>query len=86
MGQIVDIHAELFKLPLKEVLSDAMHGDHTHFELITVTVKLDNGALGTGYTYTGGRGGRAILAMIEYDLIPFLIGKMLTMLKRLTIR
>ena len=75
MGQIVDIHAELFKLPLKEVLSDAMHGDHTHFELITVTVKLDNGALGTGYTYTGGRGGRAILAMIEYDLIPFLIGK-----------
>lgn len=70
-------HAEtrLYKIPLPEVLSDAKHGDHTHFELITVTIKLRNGLEGTGYTYTGGRGGRAIAAMIEHDLLPLLVNR-----------
>ncbi|MBT53262.1 MAG: uroporphyrinogen decarboxylase, partial [Mameliella sp.] len=65
----------LFDVPLAEVLSDAKHGDHTHFELITATVTLADGSEGTGYTYTGGKGGRAIAAMIEHDLAPFLVGK-----------
>lgn len=68
------VDARLFRVPLDEVLSDAKHGDHTHFELVTVTVTLADGSAGTGYTYTGGRGGQAILAMIEHDLAPFLIG------------
>lgn len=75
MPRIQSVTAALFTLPLAEVLSDAMHGDHTHFELVTATVHLDNGASGTGYTYTGGRGGRAILAMIEHDLAGFLTGQ-----------
>jgi L-alanine-DL-glutamate epimerase-like enolase superfamily enzyme len=37
------------------VLSDAKHGDHTHFELVTVTVHTSDGLKGTGYTYTGGK-------------------------------
>jgi L-alanine-DL-glutamate epimerase-like enolase superfamily enzyme len=75
MTAIQDVRVRIFDVPLDEVLSDAKHGDHTHFELITATVILDNGAEGTGYTYTGGKGGRAIVAMIEHDLKPFLIGK-----------
>jgi len=67
---IKKIESRLFKVPLREVLADAKHGDHTHFELITVTITLSNGMHGTGYTYTGGRGGYAILAMIEHDLAP----------------
>ena len=51
-----------------------MHGEHTHFELVTATVTLDDGSHGTGYTYTGGRGGRAIRALIQHDLAPVLIG------------
>ena len=74
-NNIVSVEPRLFKLPLAEVLSDAKHGDHTHFELITATVKLADGSEGTGYTYTGGRGGQSILAMIEHDLGPFLLGK-----------
>jgi L-alanine-DL-glutamate epimerase-like enolase superfamily enzyme len=74
MAAICSTEARLFTIPLPEVLSDAKHGDHTHFELITVTVRLDNGIEGTGYTYTGGRGGRAVHAMIEHDLAPTLIG------------
>jgi L-alanine-DL-glutamate epimerase-like enolase superfamily enzyme len=56
-------------------MSDAKHGDHTHFELVTVTVRDSEGLEGTGYTYTGGFGGRAILAMVEHDLRPFVLGQ-----------
>jgi L-alanine-DL-glutamate epimerase-like enolase superfamily enzyme len=75
MSKIDKITVQLFDVPLAEVLSDAKHGDHTHFELVTVQVHTSDGAIGTGYTYTGGKGGRAIAAMITHDLIPFLIGK-----------
>lgn len=69
------VTTRLFRVPLKEVLTDAKHGDHSHFELITVTIELETGEQGTGYTYTGGRGGRAVAALIENDISPFLMGK-----------
>lgn len=69
------VRAQLFRVPLREVMADSRHGTHTHFELVTVTVRLADGSEGTGYTYTGGRGGQAILALIEQDLVPFLIGR-----------
>lgn len=72
---IADAKARLFRVPLREVMTDAKHGAHTHFELITVTIRLADGSEGTGYTYTGGRGGHAILAILEHELIPFLIGR-----------
>ena len=37
------IRARLFQVPLKETLSDARYGDHTHFELVTATVALRDG-------------------------------------------
>lgn len=75
MSEVKSIDAKLYRIPLAEVLSDAKHGDHTHFELITVTLTLKNGRVGVGYTYTGGWGGHAIHAMIVHDLTPFLLGK-----------
>ena len=75
MNEIAQIDARLFNVPLDEVLVDAKHGDHTHFQLITATVTLADGRSGTGYTYTGGKGGHAVQAMIRHDLAPFLIGK-----------
>ena len=38
MSQIERISTQLFAVPLPEVLTDAKHGDHTHFQLITVTI------------------------------------------------
>ncbi|MEP0214552.1 MAG: mandelate racemase/muconate lactonizing enzyme family protein [Cellulophaga sp.] len=73
--KIKNVVAKLFKVPLPEVLNDAKHGDHTHFELVTTTITLEDGSQGTGYTYTGGKGGHAIKAMIEYDFASVLIGK-----------
>ena len=75
MSAIASIECRLFRVPLPEVMADAMHGDHTHFELVTATVTLDDGLQGTGCTYTGGRGGRAIRAMIVHDLVPMLLGQ-----------
>ena len=75
MSNITSINIQRFNVPLAEVLSDAKHGDHTHFELITATITLEDGSEGTGYTYTGGRGGRSIEAMLLFDLKPFLIGR-----------
>ena len=75
MAKIKKVVATRFQVPLDEVLTDAKHGDHTHFELIVVRILLDDGQEGAGYTYTGGKGGHAIAAMVEHDLAPFLIGK-----------
>lgn len=75
MSNIVSIETQLFQLPLAEVLVDAKHGDHHFFELVTTTIRLADGSEGTGYTYTGGRGGHAIAAMIEHDIAPFLLAQ-----------
>jgi len=75
MPKIARISARLFNVPLDEILVDAKHGDHSHFQLITATITLDDGSTGTGYTYTGGKGGHAIRAMIDHDLTPFLLGQ-----------
>lgn len=75
MPRITDLKSRLFRVPLPEVMSDAKHGDHTHFELVTVEVITEDGLTGTGYTYTGGKGGHAILAMVRHDLRDGLIGQ-----------
>ena len=75
MPKISDVSVRLFRVPIAEVLSDAVHGDHTHFELITATVRLNDGTEGTGCTYTGGKGGHAVSAMIRHDLAPMPLGR-----------
>lgn len=73
--KIASVQTRLFNVPLDEVLVDAKHGDHHFFQLITATVRLEDGTEGTGYTYTGGKGGSAIAAMIRDDLTPFMVAQ-----------
>lgn len=73
--EIAEVITAYYRIPLPEEMGDAKHGIHTHFELPVVRIILEDGSEGIGYTYTGGVGGRAICAMIEHDLKPFLIGK-----------
>jgi L-alanine-DL-glutamate epimerase-like enolase superfamily enzyme len=73
--RIEELTARLYRLPLPSVMQDANHGPQTHFELITATVRCGDGREGTGYTYTIGKGGHAIVALIEHDLRPFLRGQ-----------
>lgn len=48
------IRGAVVRGPLPAVLTDAKHGDHTHFQRPTTTVRFADGSEGTGYTYTGG--------------------------------
>ena len=75
---IQKVEARYYRVPLVEPLFDARHGEHSHFELITAHVHLADGSEGVGYTYTGGRGGRAIHQLIAHDLAPVLVGKSAT--------
>lgn len=71
---IETVHVERYAVPLKEVLVDAGHGEHSHFELVVCRIRCAEGVEGVGYTYTGGAGGAAIASMIAADIGPRLIG------------
>ncbi len=72
---ISSVVTEYYRVPLAEALVDASHGIHTDFELVLCRITLSDGKEGVGYTYTGGKGGRAIAALIEHDITPLLIGQ-----------
>jgi L-alanine-DL-glutamate epimerase-like enolase superfamily enzyme len=61
------------RLPL-EPQGDAGHGRIDSEELITLELHAE-GLVGHGYTYTIGRGGRAIRSLIDDDLAPVLVGR-----------
>jgi len=67
---------EVFQIDLEPhvVRRDAIQA-FTKQETVFVRIRTDDGAEGLGYTYTIGTGGRAIMALIQYDLAPHLIGE-----------
>jgi L-alanine-DL-glutamate epimerase-like enolase superfamily enzyme len=75
MAVIKTIATAHYRLPLPFVLSDSTHGDISHFELITVRLRDDQGVEGVGYTYTVGHGGGAVVRLLANDLAPLLEGQ-----------
>ena len=71
--KIEGIETAYYRLPL-EAMGDAGHGAIDSEEIITVKLRA-GGLEGHGYAYTIGRGGRAVYALIEHDLIPLLVGR-----------
>lgn len=71
--KIERIETVYYRLPL-EPFGDAGHGAIDSEDLITVTIHAE-GLEGHGYSYTIGRGGRAVYALIEHDLAPLLEGR-----------
>ena len=71
--KIEQIETAYYRLPL-EPMGDAGHGAIDSEELITLRLRA-GGVEGHGYTYTIGRGGRAIQALIDHDLAPLLVGR-----------
>src|ERR1700685_1830313 len=72
--RIASLDVALYRIELPVPLSDSTHGTMTHFELVTVRLRDDDGAEGVGYTYTTGAGGAAVHALIDLGLRPVLIG------------
>ena len=67
------VRTAYYRLPL-EGMGDAGHGAIDSMELITVKLRAC-GLEGHGYAYTIGRGGRGVLALIEHDLAPLVMGR-----------
>lgn len=72
--RIVRAEAYLVDLEAEIVRFDAIQ-QFTKQETIFVTLETDEGLTGTGYSYTIGTGGRAVLALLRIDLLPRLIGE-----------
>jgi len=75
VSKIESILTRSYRVPLPVALSDSTHGDITHFELICVLVRDDDGLEGLGYTYTVGAGGLAVHTLIDRYLKPLLLGR-----------
>ena len=71
--KIERLETAYYRLPL-EAVGDAGHGILDSEELITLTLHAE-GLAGHGYSYTIGRGGHAIRALIDHDLAPLLLGQ-----------
>ena len=71
---IATLDTALYRIELPVPLSDSTHGTMTHFELVTVRLRDNDGAEGVGYTYTTGAGGAAVHALIDQGLRPVLLG------------
>jgi hypothetical protein len=61
MHTITSLKADFYRIPLPIMLPDGMHGNMSHFELITARVHDSDGAEGMGYTFRPGTGGAAFL-------------------------
>ncbi len=64
---VVDLEAEIVRF-------DAIQ-QFTKQETIFVQIETDDGFIGTGYSYTIGTGGRAVLALLREDLLHRLVGQ-----------
>src|SRR5437764_2452101 len=71
--KIVKVEAFLCDLPVERQRTDAIQA-FIKQETIFVTITTDEGVSGTGYAYTIGTGGRAVLQLLRADLIAHLIG------------
>ena len=71
---ITGLETKHYRLPLTTTMTDATHGDMTHFEVIMVRLETDTGVEGLGYTYTIGWGGDAVRSLIDEALKPLLLG------------
>jgi L-alanine-DL-glutamate epimerase-like enolase superfamily enzyme len=67
MARIASIEPGFYRIPLPEVLTDSMHGEMRAFELNTVRLRDADGAEGVGYTFTVGRNGAAIDAILTRE-------------------
>jgi L-alanine-DL-glutamate epimerase-like enolase superfamily enzyme len=71
---IASAECYLVDLEVETVRTDAVQA-FLKQETLFVEIATDDGLRGTGYSYTIGTGGRAVLAMLSEHLVPRLVGK-----------
>ena len=63
-----------YRIPLAQPWGDQTHRV-SHIELIVADITASGGLTGTGFSYTVGVGGKAIQALLDWDLAPKLVGE-----------
>ncbi|MFC4536878.1 mandelate racemase/muconate lactonizing enzyme family protein [Sphaerisporangium dianthi] len=74
MTIITSATASLADIPVETLRTDAVQA-FVKQETVLVELATDDGLSGTGYTYTIGTGGRAVLSMLREHLLPRLPGR-----------
>jgi len=75
MAKLISIEPGFHRVPLPVVLSDSTHGEIRAFELNTVRLRDADGAEGVGYTFTVGRNGAAVDAVLSRELTELMRGE-----------
>src|ERR1700730_5351796 len=75
MPNLTEILPGYYRIALPTALSDSMHGRLVAFELNTVRLRDSDGAEGVGYTFTCGRNGSAIHALLGNDFPDLVLGQ-----------
>ena len=75
MPRITSVEPGFYRIPLPQVLTDSTHGEMRAFELNTVRVRDADGAEGVGYTFTVGRNGAAVDAVLARELVELMTGE-----------
>ena len=83
MPRLTSIEPGFYRIQLPETLSDSMHGQMRAFELNTVRVRDADGAEGVGYTFTVGRNGAAIHAVLTREIVEIMAGEEADEIERL---
>ena len=83
MARIEAIEAGFYRVPLPVLLTDSTHGEMRAFELNTVRIRDADGAEGSGYTFTVGRNGAAIDAILTREMPEILAGQDAQRIERL---
>src|SRR5919206_3704974 len=86
MPMIQSIEPGFYRIPLPQVLTDSTHGEMSAFELNTVRVRDADGAEGVGYTYTVGRNGAAIDAVLRREIQEIMAGEEADHIERLWLK
>jgi L-alanine-DL-glutamate epimerase-like enolase superfamily enzyme len=71
---ITAAEAYLVDVAVERVRTDAVQS-FAKQETVFVDIGTDDGGTGTGYSYTIGTGGRAVVALLRHSMLPLLIGK-----------
>src|SRR5258708_6340079 len=82
MTKIIEASAYLVDVEVETERTDAVQA-FLKQETIFVELRTDDGATGTGYSYTIGTGGMSVLAMLREHLLPRLYGQDARMVEHL---
>jgi L-alanine-DL-glutamate epimerase-like enolase superfamily enzyme len=74
LARLTSIEPGFYRIPLPVMLTDSTHGEIRAFELNTMRLRDADGAEGVGYTFTVGRNGAAIDAILRREMPEIFAG------------